>query len=72
MIMNSLIGFSNQDLDSITSKIFVIKEERRKARYNELKENFEKAWRDLEKEGIEICYSCDGEPLQLDQIEFDY
>lgn len=68
-VMNNLINFSEQELDTISKKIYRIRADRRTAKLNELKTNFEKAWYDLEKEGVDICF--DGDAISFKCITFD-
>lgn len=68
-IINQLTDYSDQELELIVKKAYAIREERRNIKIKELKENFFKAWEELEKMGVDI-YSSDEELLTLDNIEF--
>ena len=68
-IINQLAECSDQELDLIARKAYAVREERRNAKIGELKENFFKAWRELEKMGVDI-YVNDDEIVVLDNISF--
>lgn len=68
-IINQLADYSDQELELITRKAYAIREERRNAKIEKLKENFFKAWEELEKMGIDI-YVNDDEIVVLDNISF--
>jgi hypothetical protein len=73
--INELNSLSEQELDAIVTKINAIKIEKRRARIKPLIEHFKNIWFELEKEGVDICYSDSSDPnetLSLDSIIFDY
>lgn len=69
MNINELDYLSEQELDIIAKRISKIRADRRATKLNELKTNFEKAWGDLEREGVDICF--DGDPISFKHIDFD-
>ena len=68
-IINQLADCSDQELDLIVKKAYAVREERRNIKIKELKENFYKAWEELEKMGIDI-YTNDDEIVTIDNISF--
>ena len=68
-IINQLAGCSDQELDIVARKAYAIREERRNIKIKELEENFFKAWKELEKMGVDIYWN--GEILNYDNIEYD-
>jgi hypothetical protein len=70
-ILNQLANCSEEELTLISKKACVIMLNRRHEKIEELKENFFKAWKELEAMGVDI-YSKDDELLYLNDITFDY
>lgn len=50
--------------DNIETEIF----NRRQRKVKELVETFEKAWKDIENAGIEICLDCSDNVIHFDDI----
>ena len=69
-IINQLADCSDQELDLIVKEADAVREKRRSIKIKELKENFLKAWEELEKMGVDV-YVKDEEILILDDISFD-
>lgn len=72
-IIGQLADFDEQELDIIVKRINKEREERHQAKIYKLIENFRKAWIDLSREEIVICYSEDiekGCSLNIDNFEF--
>ncbi len=68
-IIDQLTDCSDQELDIVAKKAYAIREERRNIKIKELEENFFKAWKELEKMGVDIYYN--DEILDYDNIEYD-
>ena len=65
---NKLYTLTNEELkelrDNIETEIF----NRRQRKEKELTEAFEKAWKDIENAGFEICIDCDDNVIHFDDI----
>ena len=70
-IINELTSYSDEELKLIAEKVAIIRSNRRHEKIEELKENFVKAWKELEKMGVCIC-SQDDVYICLDDITFEY
>lgn len=73
-IIDQLADFDEQELNFIVEKIYLERQEKRKARINKLIENFKEAWEELSKEGVGIYYSdeefCEEQALDINSFEF--
>ncbi len=65
---NKLYTLTNEELkelrDNIETEIF----NRRQRKEKELTEAFEKAWKDIENAGFEICLDCDDNVIHFGDI----
>lgn len=68
-IIKELPNMTDQNLDILIKTADRAREEKRIAKLNELKTNFEKAWFDLTNAGIQIIIN--DEPVLFDEIDFD-
>lgn len=68
-IIKELPNMTDKDLDILIKTAHRIQEEKRIAKLNELKTNFEKAWFDLTNAGIQIIIN--DEPVLFNEIDFD-
>lgn len=72
-IINQLADFDENELNFIVEKICLEREKKRKAKIDNLIENFRKAWEELTREGVVICY-CEyideGCDLDINNFEF--
>lgn len=75
-IINQLADFDENELNFIIEKICLERQKKRKAKINNLIENFRKAWEELAREGVGIYYSdeefCEEHALDINSFEFDY
>jgi uncharacterized protein YaaN involved in tellurite resistance len=70
-ILNQLANCSEEELNLISKKAYAIMLNRLHEKIEELKENFFKAWKELEKMGVDI-YSKEDGLLHLNDITFEY
>lgn len=67
---DELLCMTNEDLAQLISLAKDVVEERRKKEILQLTENFLKAWRELERRGVDVI--LDGCYYNPDNAEFDY
>lgn len=69
-IKDQLRLFTDYELESIIETVSKEIDKRARARRENLKEVFFRAWKDLEEDGG-VMY-CDGEPIYPEEVEIEY
>jgi hypothetical protein len=73
--IDDLNYLSERELDTIVKKINEIRNERRQMNIKSSIKRFKDVWKELEDEGVEICFNDfyeSGDTLELDSIDFNY